>query len=640
MRREIIGEQLANLIGESKVVAALFYTFNFEPEFFENYVMPLLLPGKEFSDNKIHNSIIWRRYYAEDIVPPVTVYYDEKVKNNSIAPQLEYKIHSVKLSNAFFHPKNSFILTEDDRLIIIGGSNNISAAGWNTNLEAVTCLQLKLREYYPKETRDLYRRFIEFVAENNSLESSDAEELILTFLRKRLYEGEPVPFYSTTDESGFNEFLNEYIPNGDSVEKIEVIAPFISSNTVLIDKLKTICSDAEIYLWAPNNKERYIELEKDVYDKYKEKGVFWCRLKNSVESPKVHAKVYRFLTKDKVYCIIGSVNFTEQAWGLNVNRNIESAHLITETDVNPYHLLEPQNFDDYNFIGVHENEEDNLEAFYTIYPDVEFSIDWYKKQLIAVNKDDKYIKVELPDKIKKEVLKGKSVSIPLTPDYLKAYAEKSIVKVLYNKNVLYYYMNHLNIEFKPLSNRIRFSENEILGIWNNLSPRSINISQERINRILERYISEEGDLDPNGIIDESSTLNKMALNLSAIINLERYLFKEENLSDIKYYLTLDNPDCVPYFINQIEEKVIKKSDEGGTEINHGFYWLILKIIHKEFYSRRGLKTRIKDSGSDFISAMDKMKQRIELILKQMESTEYLNLDSRLIEWVNINIKHE
>jgi hypothetical protein len=80
------------------VKAALFTTFNFEPRFFENYVLPLLLPEVTFGQNALQNAIRWRYLYREKSkVPEVTLYADQYAKSNADAPLLDYPVHTVAM---------------------------------------------------------------------------------------------------------------------------------------------------------------------------------------------------------------------------------------------------------------------------------------------------------------------------------------------------------------------------------------------------------------------------------------------------------------------------------------------------------------------------------------------------------------
>src|SRR5690606_8576518 len=93
----VLKERLKSLIDGNQVKAALFYTFNFDPKFFENYVMPLLVPEQQFLNNNIGNNIIWRKLYKDGTVPPITVYYDQYAKSLECAPMLDYKLVAVDM---------------------------------------------------------------------------------------------------------------------------------------------------------------------------------------------------------------------------------------------------------------------------------------------------------------------------------------------------------------------------------------------------------------------------------------------------------------------------------------------------------------------------------------------------------------
>src|ERR1043165_9756496 len=119
MQQFVLKEQIREKIEGKKVVAALFYTFNFDPRFFENYVMPLLVPSKTFRDEIIHNKILWRHCQKEGLIPPITVYCDFFAKDNTSAPTLGYDIQCLRIPAApwaicNFHSKHIFLLLEEE----------------------------------------------------------------------------------------------------------------------------------------------------------------------------------------------------------------------------------------------------------------------------------------------------------------------------------------------------------------------------------------------------------------------------------------------------------------------------------------------------------------------------------------------
>ena len=161
-REHILKNRLRDLIAGRKVTAALFYTFNFDPKFFENYVMPLLVPQQTFINNSITNNILWRKLYKDNLVPPVTVYFDQDAKSIDNGPFLDYKLVPVNMpmvgkNKGNFHPKHSFILVENEdrstELIIITGSNNITQGGWCENIECISEHVLINGKEFPNEFR-------------------------------------------------------------------------------------------------------------------------------------------------------------------------------------------------------------------------------------------------------------------------------------------------------------------------------------------------------------------------------------------------------------------------------------------------------------------------------------------------------
>ena len=48
MNSIVLKEHLKDMIGEAKIKAAVFYTFNFDTTFFENYLLPLFINNVNF----------------------------------------------------------------------------------------------------------------------------------------------------------------------------------------------------------------------------------------------------------------------------------------------------------------------------------------------------------------------------------------------------------------------------------------------------------------------------------------------------------------------------------------------------------------------------------------------------------------
>ena len=191
MEQFVVIEKLTESINERRVKAALFYTFNFDARFFENYLLPLFLPHVNFSEIEIQNSILWRKYAKN--LPAVTVYCDFHAKGKD-SPTLDYEVRAIDLkskdgSKACFHPKNSFILLDDGTLLIMTGSNNMSVSGWCTNIEGISLFEMKNGKYFPYKLKHEFWDFLFRVCRLNEFEYSPAEVLIDRFFSQRKHTG-------------------------------------------------------------------------------------------------------------------------------------------------------------------------------------------------------------------------------------------------------------------------------------------------------------------------------------------------------------------------------------------------------------------------------------------------------------------
>ena len=78
----------------------------------------------------------------------------------------------------YFHPKHSFILLQgntqkDLDLLVFVGSNNLSEAGWCSNLEGVNFIRLKNGVNYPRKFKDAFRYFLKDVRSEFKLRNID-----------------------------------------------------------------------------------------------------------------------------------------------------------------------------------------------------------------------------------------------------------------------------------------------------------------------------------------------------------------------------------------------------------------------------------------------------------------------------------
>ena len=142
MHKYVISDQLSHLLDNQRVISSVFTTYNFEPDFFELDVIPLLL-GRQipFSSDERVKTFQVREVLRESMLE-LEVFYDLPTFRQSAerSPEIEYYCHGVNRGNNAFHAKSIYILVMDKtskkkRLLVAAGSNNLSRAGWWENIE-------------------------------------------------------------------------------------------------------------------------------------------------------------------------------------------------------------------------------------------------------------------------------------------------------------------------------------------------------------------------------------------------------------------------------------------------------------------------------------------------------------------------
>ena len=136
--RAVLSEQFEARLGDRRLLAAVFVTFRFDPEFFEQQVLPVFL-GVPTS----HSEAI-RRVQLEDALKEVphrvAVYYDQSGLNSDAkSARLDVSRVPIVHRTGIFHPKNVLALVEakeadDDgyraqSLIVACMSANLTRAG-------------------------------------------------------------------------------------------------------------------------------------------------------------------------------------------------------------------------------------------------------------------------------------------------------------------------------------------------------------------------------------------------------------------------------------------------------------------------------------------------------------------------------
>jgi hypothetical protein len=651
-------ERLRELIGESTVKAALFYTFNFDPKFFENYVLPVLIPGQQFLNNTIVNNIIWRRVYKDNAFPDITVYYDQYAKSHENGPMLPYQVCAVNMASVGknkgnFHPKHTFILietkTRQQQLIILTGSNNMTQGGWCENRECVSELTLINNEYFPQNfVREISRFVTDVHLDYNKRPLSTAEEMILSFLRGRgTTRDKNFLFYHSFQQS-FDEFLQENVLNVDTIHTIEIMSPFFVADGSLSNFF--LEKKIAVHIQAPLL-HGYCLIKQEIFEQYKQAGVRWFE---GDQARNDHSKVYRLFSDEWVYTITGSVNFTAPAWqgALSSKKtifNIESAVIFWQKNENNLTLLKkPLNESRIKFAAV-SDPENTFERQDS--PVIDFVLNWRTKELSWKGKTAGCVlhlstEARIDLSVQRQV---KLAELPHANNIMEDLAKRCILKVVEGTLSAeinhYYYPLQYGYEQKPIEYRL--SATDIIEAWEVLGDEDTEITTwllERLESQADNAQDESGNI-LSEVTVAKSLLNEMARHLYGLIQLEKHLYEttrkghvQKKAGEVKYYLTSDNVDTLPSYVRNIH----RQHQEG--KMLSGYYWLLLSVISTQFYSRPGTDHLLKE-GLDHTALKEvrglisEHHQSIENMLQETEQTNHL--DRKKLKWVKETLmQHE
>ncbi|WP_294317582.1 phospholipase D-like domain-containing protein [uncultured Chryseobacterium sp.] len=604
MEKLILKEKIGELIGAKKVIAAIFYTFNFDPKFFENYIMPLLISstGKNFNDEEIHNKILWRQLAKENQIPPISVYCDYYAKDQTNAPSLGYDINCLKVPSpkgkiANFHPKQTMILLEDNgvqKLLFITGSGNMTASGWCDNFECFSYKEISRSKLQPN--RSSTNSVQDYINSTNKLghipKLLESENLINNFLR---YVDIDFQFFNNYSNK-FEDFLQKNIFEKETIEEVEIVSPYFSPDNSLLEWLKSK-NIKKIKCLIPSLRNNEVQLEKKHFVDLEKAGLDWCHWNDSSLNTEVrnqHSKIYKFYSAENSYTIVGSVNFTNPAWAIfsdkNNSSNIESAVLYCEKNNGIKLLKRPNslNIDELIFISGKVDLENPISAnsFNRNAPDIDFTIDWKNREL-CIKANIKNQNCNFFELFKGQQIKNGKSKVSIDTLDCKKLAKNSLIQVVSienSKSVVYsYYANQDYINTKPLG--FNLDAYTILRYWQFFDD---EFSKESITRSIAEKITDESGVIDISKVETKLLLNEMATHFNGLIRMEKYLFPSKNLNqteqreqfkNIQYYLLTENIDTLSFYLNDIANQF--KEDK----IQKSFYWMILKIVDQMMYAK-------------------------------------------------------
>jgi hypothetical protein len=344
-----------------RLLSAAFMTYQYDPGFFEQQILPVFL------DTSVSHATKIRQVQLEDclrcLAGAIDVYYDAGglVPDDAGSAVLAIGRYPIRKERGVFHPKNVFALVEDlevdedgyraKSLILSAMSANLTQTGWWNNVECAHLVEIEEGE--DNRLKEDLVRYLKAVREATAPNCAhEALGRILKFLsgtgqrRKRFLDGGFLPhFYAggfgrrAAEDRGVAGFLETVAGKELQGMYLEIISPFFDNAEVShpLDDIMDRFQPKEVRIFLPRDDKGEVLVRPELYEWVRAHGkIHWGKLvgdhmrtgkSQEAKARYVHAKVYRFFSQNpkREICFLGSPNLTNAAHsGLN---NVESGLL-------------------------------------------------------------------------------------------------------------------------------------------------------------------------------------------------------------------------------------------------------------------------------------------------------------------------
>jgi hypothetical protein len=351
--REALSDHFQFRMEGRRLRSAVLLTYQFDPGFFEQEVLPV------FFDIGLSHASAIRLLQLEDAIRDlegeIAVYYDAGglVVGDAGSAKLDVRYIPIQ-HNAIFHPKNVFLLVEDEEadennerqlyLIFACMSANLTRSGWWENIE---CCHVEEMAYGDKNRlKEDVTKFLQSIKRRSPGGTThNAIDDILTFLRaseqrkQKSVAGELQSHFYRGGES-LPEFLSRQIGRQMNGGYLEIISPYFddADDCEPLEELIRLFEPKDVRVFLPRSASGEALVRKELFESVTElPKVGWGRLPKDImrrgsreENGErfVHAKLYRFFTQSpkREICFLGSPNLTRSAH--QKDGNIESGFLV------------------------------------------------------------------------------------------------------------------------------------------------------------------------------------------------------------------------------------------------------------------------------------------------------------------------
>ena len=425
MERKTVSDGFRAQLGEQEwVVAALFTTYRFEPEFFEQEIIPLMLDQSlAFSSDQRIKAIQVREALANAGLP-LEVFYDIDLfrAQGTVSPAMEYLHHGIRGERSAFHAKLILLLLEDSdsgelSLCVGAGSANLTIAGWWENIE---CWHWE-RVYSGEVSRRFLNQLREDVAwlaarrKGGTDSPNHALPRIAAYLEacKASHNAPLISWYGISSLSlaqkrrpAFMRFmrdaLNEQSPNYRRWA-LEIISPYFADSPnfdgqeYFIDDLGV----EMIRIFLPVNDQGEALCRRDYYEKIANtEGIEWATWSPEMEKElglkgvnrTTHAKIYHLYNGMQSWVFVGSVNFTHRATSDNQEAGFFTQLPRQVTLLTPLKVTPDKWCPEEQLPGA-DSDEDKGPSL----PDLVLQYDWKQRELTALLRDGQSMRCVLVD---------------------------------------------------------------------------------------------------------------------------------------------------------------------------------------------------------------------------------------------------
>lgn len=635
-----------------RVVAAVFTTYNFEPDFFEQEVIPLMLDQDVPYSADARIKRIQVREALGQAGLPIEVFYDLDMfrQQQPVSPAMEYLHHGIRGERSAFHAKLVFLLLEDcesgERVLQIGaGSANLTNAGWWENIECQHWERVAGGEVSRRFLGQL-RSDIDWLADRRRM-VGEAPGSALTLVRSFLAEcrasntAETVSYYGLrgTDlrqarRPAFMKFLMD--AQGEQCSyynhwSLEIISPYFADRAdfngheFFFNDLKV----DQIRIFLPTNDQGEALCRKDYYERMaKDDRIEWASWApdigktlgiGQVPKRKTHAKIYHFYNGQQSWAFIGSVNFTHRATADNQEAGF-FIKLPTGTTLLMSLKSPPDTWCAEEDLPAAEAGAEADRAL----PVILLSYDWKERVLTAGVQGEQAIVIDVLTPERRAVLRDVVASptvraVPCEPAALEEILRKSgfvWVPGSWEANGASFaehavLVQQTNWTHKPLD-LPNLTPQEIMQIYAGLSPLRRNQVIEHLKERELRELGLAGEMaGSTGYEDQGRQFfAEYAELFHAFRNLRRQLtgyFQAGQLNQLDYYLSGRGMDSLPTLLSSLYEK--DRNLEAVT-----IYLALLCLIQIYRYPDYAGRSQVADLLAECTAKLDAIEESGELQL--------------------------